>query len=280
MLVKKSGQEIIRDAMNLITENTPITNLNSGSIARSIVEATAGEYENLYEFAETVLHNGYLSRADEEHLIYFGELFNYPRRIEVVVDPETGDRIEQLITLDTYRYELSKQVTAAVSSNEEALRLAILPIPGVQSIVGKEYTHGTGSFSFIVTTLYGFDTEAVKVDIENAIQEKKGFGIRPEVVLPADIPLEMQLQIIFKESTPQKDSIRYKIQSELMNYFGNFKTDQDFIYNDFVKEVMDMDENIVDFKLNYFYLNDMPALLTNHTVLEEERIRPRLIDVL
>ena len=34
MLVKKSGQEIIRDAMNLITENTPITNLNSGSIAR------------------------------------------------------------------------------------------------------------------------------------------------------------------------------------------------------------------------------------------------------
>ena len=99
-------------------------------------------------------------------------------------------------------------------------------------------------------------------------------------MLPADIPLEMQLQIIFKESTPQKDSIRYKIQSELMNYFGNFKTDQDFIYNDFVKEVMDMDENIVDFKLNYFYLNDMPALLTNHTVLEEERIRPRLIDVL
>lgn len=280
MMLKKSKQQIITEALNTITENTEITNLNAGSIARSIIEATSGEYESLYEFAEDVLENGFLSTADDEHLDLIGVMMNYPRRTEVIINEETGAHEEQLIDAETYRYELSKRVTAAVSSNEEAIRLAYLAVPGVQNIIPKEYTLGTGSFSLLVSPLAGFDPETVKQNVEDAIQEVKAFGIRPEIILPTDIPLEIQIQLVLKETATNVEGIKYNVQSQLMNYFGNFEMAQDFIYNDFVQTVMNVDENIVDFKVTSFYLNDTPALLTNHAILEEERIRPRVVDVL
>lgn len=280
LLLKRSRQEIIRNALEVVVENTPITNLNAGSIARSIIEATSGEYQTLYEFAEDVLNNGFLSKADDDHLDLIGTMFNYPRRTEVVINQDTGAQEEQLIDEETYKFELSKRVTTAVSSNEEAVRLACLAIPGVQDILGKEYSHGTGSFSFILTTLNGFDAESVKLEMENAIKDIKGYGIKPTVLLPRDIPLEIRMQVILKEGTSEADSVRYSVESDLMNYFGNFITGQEFIYNDFIQETMNIDDSIVDFKILAFYLDEVPALLTNHAVLDEERIRPRLINVL
>lgn len=280
VLLKRSRQEIIQQALDIIVTNTPITNLNAGSIARSIVEATSGEYESLYEFAEDVLHNGYLSRAKGEYLDLFGIMFNYPRRSEVIINEETGMQEEQLIDDDTYRYELSRQVSVAVSSNEEAVRLTALQVPGVQNIASKEYSHGTGSFSFILTPLNGFNPEAVKLDVEEAVSDIKAYGIRPEIILPREVPLEIRVQLILKEGVSDLDSIRYNVQTGLMNYFGNFTTGQTFIYNDFVQEVMNINDNIMDFKVLSFYLDDVPALLTNHEILDEERIRPRLVDVL
>ncbi|CDQ41802.1 baseplate J/gp47 family protein [Virgibacillus salexigens] len=280
MLVKRSKEEIIKDALDVIVTNTPITNFNAGSIARSITESLSGEFESLYEFAEEVLNNGYLSRAIGTHLELMGEMFNYPRRTEIIINQDTGVEEEKLIDDDTYRIELSKQVSAAVSSNEEAVRLACLSIPGVQSIFGKEYTHGTGTFSFILTTLNGFDSETVKQNMESVLQQVKAFGVKPYVILPDEIYLEIELQLILKEGTRDSEGIRLNVKSELNNYFGNFSIDQDFIYNDFVQKVMNLDDNIVDFKVKYFYLNDTPALLTNHVISEEERIRPRLIEIL
>src|SRR5690606_16190727 len=102
MFLKKSKQEDIRNALDVVVNNTPITNLNAGSIVRSIIEATSGEYEDLYEFAEDVLDNGFLSKADEEHLNLIGQAMNYPRRMEVAINQETGLQEEELIDMETY----------------------------------------------------------------------------------------------------------------------------------------------------------------------------------
>lgn len=280
MFLKKTKEEVLRKGLEVIVENTPVTNLNAGSIARSILEATSGEFESLYEVAEFVLNQGFLSRAEGEYLDLFGVMFNYPRRTEVVINEETGIHEEQEIDDETYRYELSRQVQVAVSSNEEAVRLTALQVPGVQDVTGKEYSHGTGSFSFILTVQNGFDEELVKQEVENAVYEMKAYGVKSEILLPKNMPLEISLSLVLKEDILEVDAIRNRVQTNLMNYFGNFDTGQEFIYNDFVQEVMNADENIIDFRVNSFRLNDQPALLTNHTVLEEERISPRLIEVL
>ncbi|OXB94744.1 hypothetical protein [Parageobacillus galactosidasius] len=281
MLIKRTSAEIINEAMDKIAENTPITNFHAGAIARAIVEAMGPEYESLYDFAIDVYKNGTLRHAKDEYLDLIGELFNYPRRTDRVFDKEKNEFVEVLIDNETYRYELSQRVHTIVSSNEEALRLACLTIPGVQNIIGKEYTHGTGSFSFIVVTQYGFDAEEVRAEVEAAVMKTKAFGIRPNVMLPVTVPIEMKLQLLFHESVSDidREQIRFQVKSELYNYFGNFGLGKAFIYNDFVRQVMNVDSKIVDFEVLQLYLNHEPVLLTNHTILEEERIQPELIEV-
>ncbi len=279
MFLKKSKEEVLKEALDTVAEYTSVTNLQAGGIARSIIESVGGEFESLYEVAEYVLHQGYLSKADDEHLDLFGEMFNYPRRTETVRNEDTGEYEEELIDEETYRYELSKQVTASVSSNEESVRLAALLVTGVQNIQGIEYSHGTGSFSFVLTVQNGFDEEEVRDAVEEEIEENKAYGIKSNILLPKNISLQIEVQLILKEQLLEEDSIKYKVQNTLNNYFGDFRAGQEFIYNDFVQQVMSADDQISDFHIKSFLLEDRPVLLTNHSILEEERIRPKLIEI-
>lgn len=66
MFLKRSVQEVLKDAAISISENTNITNFSPGSIARSIIEAIAPEIgssgdtsrTSLYDFCSTGIRRG------------------------------------------------------------------------------------------------------------------------------------------------------------------------------------------------------------------------------
>jgi hypothetical protein len=290
MFLKRSVQEILRDAAVSIAQNTPITNFNAGSIARSIVEAIAPEIgtggadpnrASLYDFAQEVLDQGYISKATDEHLDLIGGLFSYPRRIEQV-RKEDGSLVEEPISNDIYRYELTQIVPAAATANYAALRLALLTMTGVKDVIGKEYSHGTGSFSFILIAMAGFDERNLVAEAERVIDEVKGYGVRPHVMTPVMVPMDITIKLLFHESTSenQKANIRFEAKNALIRYTGSFERGAGFIYNDLVQEIMNANQKIVDFEILKFYLNNEPVLLTNHSILEDERIIPQNIEVL
>lgn len=290
MFLKRSVQEILTDAAVSIAQNTPITNFHAGSIARSIVEAIAPEIgtggpdperTSLYQFAQEVLDQGYISKAKGEYLDLIGGLFSYPRRMEQV-RKEDGSLVEEPISDDLYRYELTQIVPAAATANYAALRLALLTINGVRDIIGKEYSHGTGSFSFLLVPMYGFNTEDLVHQAEEAIANAKAYGVRPNVMLPVEVPMDVTIKLVYHESTSdtQKGHIRFEVQNKLAAHFGNFEMGQGLIYNDLVQETMNAHEKIVDFEILKFYLNNEPVLLTNHGILEDERLIPQHIEVI
>ncbi|HHT7153283.1 MULTISPECIES: baseplate J/gp47 family protein [Bacillus cereus group] len=286
MLLKRSAQEIIRDACVSISENTPITNFSAGSIARSITEAIAPEIGpgddpkrvSLYDFAQDVLDQGVISKAVNEHLDLIGGLFSYKRRIHQVRGSD-GVLTEKLIDDDMYRAELIQIVPASATANHTSLRLACLTVNGVRDVIGKEYTHGTGSFSFIVIPEYGYEKEEVLHNVEEQILKVKAFGNRPNIITPLEIPIDITVQLAFHESTSaqQKSYISFETQNKLQEYFGKFEMGQGFIYNDLVQEIMNINDKIVDFEILKLYLNNEPVLLTNHKILEDERIIPQNI---
>lgn len=289
MFLKRSAQEIIRDACVSLSENTPITNFSAGSIARSIVESIAPEIGpgddpkrvSLYDVAQEILNQGYISKAKDEHLDLIGGLFSYKRRIHQVRGSD-GILTEKLIDDDMYRAELVQIVTASATANYAALRLACLTVNGVRDVIGKEYTHGTGSFSFIVIPEYGYEKEEVLHNVEEQIIKVKAFGNRPSIITPIEIPLDITVQLAFHESTStqQKSYISFETQNKLQEHFGKFEMGQGFIYNDLVQEVMNINDKIVDFEILSLYLNNEPVLLTNHKILEDERITPQNIKVI
>jgi hypothetical protein len=289
MFLKRSVQEILNDAMISISQNTPITNFSAGSIARSIVEAIAPEIGtnndpnrvSLYDFAQQVLDEGFISKAKNQQLDLIGGLFSYPRRIEQV-RKEDGSLVEEPISDDMYRYELTQVVPAMATANYAALRLALLTIQGVKDVIGKEYTHGTGSFSFILIPQYGFDEQEIVSKMQEAINNVKAFGVRPNIILPTSVPVDLTIQLIFHETTsdPQKSNIRFETQNKIRDYIGAHEMGQGIIYNDLVQQIMDVNEKIVDFEILKFYMNNEPVLLTNQSILEDERLIPQNIQVI
>lgn len=294
MLLKRTVQEILRDAAVSIAQNSQVSNFSAGSIARSIVEAMAPEIGTssgtsgtdnervaLYDFAQQVLDEGYISKATTDHLPLIGGLFSYPRRIETVRQAD-GTLIEQPISDDAYRYEITQIVPSMATANYSALRLALLTIQGIQDVIGKEYSHGTGSFSFILIPQYGFDEETIVAEMNVAIDRVKSFGIRPNIILTEKIPLEMTVKLAFHETTndSQKDQIKFETKNKIETYIGSLDRGVGIIYNDLVQEVMNAHAKIVDFEILKFYLNNEPVLLTNQSILDDERIIPQNIQVI
>lgn len=289
MFLKRSAHEILKDAAVSIAQNTPITNFSAGSIARSIVEAIAPEIgvsndpnrTSLYAFAQQVLDEGFLSKATDKQLELIGGLFSYSRRIEQVRQDD-GSLTEAPISDDLYRYEISQVVPAMATANYASLRLALLTIQGVKDVVGKEYSHGTGSFSFILIPQYGFEEKEVVAMMNEAMQQTKAFGVRPQILVPERVFVDVTMKLLFHETTsePLKANIRFDTQAKVMSYLGKHELGKGFTYNDLIQEVMNAHDKIVDFEILKFYMNNEPVLLTNHQISGDEQLTPRDIQVI
>jgi hypothetical protein len=289
MFLKKSAHDIMRDASIYIYENSPVRNFSAGSIARSITEAMAPEIgsgsdsnrTSLYDFAQQVLDEGFISKATGLQLEMIGGLFSYPKRMEQVRQ-EDGGLVEQPISDDLYRYEITQVVPSMATANYSALRLALLSIQGVKDIVGEEYSFGTGSFTFLLIPQYGFDEETVKTEMEAAIEKTKSYGIKPGIITLEKVPVDLTIKLLFHETTTgvQKDAIRFEVQNKLTDYIGLHERGQAFIYNDLVQEIMNAHEKIIDFEILRFSLNNEPVLLTNQTIANDERLIPQYIQVI
>ncbi|SFJ66002.1 hypothetical protein SAMN02799624_05429 [Paenibacillus sp. UNC496MF] len=281
-LLKRSVSDILADAMTHLQTYSPVTNYRAGAIARSIIEAIGPEFPKLYDYGEAIANMGFLSKAPDEYLDLIGALFSYPRRNVTSYDPKTGATTTKPLDAKTYRYEISQRVLTAASANYQALRIACLATEGVSDVIGTEYTQGTGSFSFVVIPLYGYNFDTVRAGVEQAVQQVKAYGNRPLIVLPSQIPLELRIQLVFHESatTADKDKARLDAKTNLYQYFGKFTMGQGLIYNELVQQVMDTNAKIVDFTVMKFYLNGGPALLTNQTVFSDELIVPTYIEIL
>lgn len=289
MFLKKSSQEILRDAAIYIAQNTSITNFSAGSIARSIVEAIAPEIgvssdtarASLYQFAQDVFDQGVVSKATGDNLDLIGGLFSYPRRIQQVRSSD-NTLTEEPISDDVYRYEITQIVPSMATANYSALRLALLTINGMSDVIGKEYSHGTGSFSFVIIPQYGFSEDELIHQAEEVIANTKSFGVRPNLMLPVAVPVDLTVKLAFHETTSdqQKSYIQSEAKNKITEYIGLLEMGKGLIYNDLVQEIMNAHEKIIDFEILKFYLNNEPVLLTNHEILEDERLVPQNIEAL
>lgn len=288
MLVKYSAQEILGQALTYLQANTQITNFAAGSIARSIVESIAPEIgesdqENrgsLYKFMEDVLHQGYISRAKGDYLNLIGGLFSYPRRKEQVIT-EDGSMQLQFIDDETYRAEIIQQVMSIMSSNYTALRFNLLLVPGVEDVVPFQYAMGTGSFKFIIIEDRNYNSVEVLEECKKVVDRYKGFGIKPLVAYPDYVPVDLKIRLEFLDSVPaQKRALIASTAKEvLINYLLDIPRGGVLVYNDIVQTIMNVSEEIHDFTILYYAINEMPVMLMNQSIEKDERYQVGNVEI-
>lgn len=87
---KLTFSEMVDNGLNYLSQNTDITYFGDGSIARSLVEATALEISRLQNFVTNNFNNSFLSTATGLSLDLFGEMLGIPRLTErkAIIDSE------------------------------------------------------------------------------------------------------------------------------------------------------------------------------------------------
>lgn len=92
-LKKKSYSDMVSDAVRYLTANTDITYLDEGSIARSLIEATALQISRHQDFVEYSLNSAYLSTASGMNLDLIGDMLGVPRRTPSVAQVSAEDGV-------------------------------------------------------------------------------------------------------------------------------------------------------------------------------------------
>jgi hypothetical protein len=268
MFFGKSKEEVSERLANALRKNTLVTNLDPGTLARSLVDIFSEEFGDFYKELELTTVMGFVSTAKGQFLDMIGSLLNCTRLA--------------LETDNNYRSRIINQVYVVAGANETSIRLKVLSIPGVKNIIMKQFTKGTGSFSIYIITDDLITPQSILSQVESVVNESKAAGVFAEVKTPVLIPVELKVRLIFsdKVSDIEKTSIRQQAKQNIKTYIDNIALGGNFIVNEIVRTGMDASSKIIDVDFYSLKVNDMTQFVRNFQVDWDQRIVINKIEVL
>lgn len=155
----------------------------------------------------------------------------------------TGREVES----DTnYRFRISNQALSAEAANQTAVRLALLVVPGVSDLVAIPYARGIGTFDYIIQTVVPNTPEPVIQACQQAIARVQGFGISGRAVRPRLTGMSFTISVTWRAdaTATDRENVKKAIPNAIQNYVNNLKIGEEFIYNELIQVVMDVDNKI------------------------------------
>ena len=253
LIYKKTYDQIMQDTLDRLQE-TPITEIGPGGIARLFIASIAVELEEIYDSIDTVHQNSLPSKATGDSLNSYGFLLNCPR-----LEGESDDN---------YRYRLSKHVTTIGSSNETAIRLAVLTLPGVRDVVLRPYTKGAGSFGIYVAPISSELSTDLISSVQDAVMDVKGYGIVSDIVYATNKEIRFQAKLFFKNNpTEQERGIaKTEARNALIAHISSLGLGQPLILNNLLADIINSNDFIEDIEIMNFTVSGVKQTPANVTV--------------
>lgn len=145
-----------------------------------------------------------------------------------------------------FRYRISKQVTASERANETAIRLAALSVPGVADVETVAYVRGLGTYGVYIKSLDARVSDDLVEAVQQAVDQVQSYGNRGFALKPREIGIEMDLTLTMRETVTvrtQNDLAR-TVVGVVYDYVNNLDIGEDFIVNEVVQRVMEVDDRI------------------------------------
>ena len=144
MLFKKSLTELNEQAINDLQNNTDITNMSIGGVARTMLEVINKQLSDYYNVLDINQAMGFLSSAEGYFLDLIGDLFNMPRLKSEKATATSSDQIQRFY------------VTRGLLGDY---------IPTLQILAGTKIMTSDDEIKFTVTADTSFDAAATEVYI-------------------------------------------------------------------------------------------------------------------
>lgn len=174
---------------------------------------------------------------------------------------------------EDFRYRISKQVTASEMGNETAVRLAALSVPGVADVSMVPYVRGLGTFAVYIKSLEARVSDELVDAVQDTIDTVQSFGNRGYALKPKEIGIEMILSLTYRESITARDrtSINRDVVGTMYDYINNLDIAEDFIVNEVVQRVMQVDDRIKNVGVANKPIDDLKMWKTSRTA--DNRVR-------
>lgn len=259
--INKSLETLMATAIEKL-KSTPLPNgkfisIRPGSIARLLLAIINSEQAEFYKTLEKVHLMSFLSTAKEEYVDLLGELVQCKR------NEGEDDK--------SYKHRISIQITVLETSNELAVRMAVLSVPGVQDAIINKFTHGAGSFSVFLITETGVVSENVINDCIKKIDETAAYGIKYTVSAPELVPVELGVKLIFLNGTKNTDTLKKEARKVIREYINSKTLKEPLVINEIIQRVMGISKDIYDLNIFKFRINNNPALTVNQDCRWNER---------
>jgi uncharacterized phage protein gp47/JayE len=172
-----------------------------------------------------------------------------------------------------FRYRISKQVTASERANETAIRLAALSVPGVADVETVPYVRGLGTYGAYIKSLDARVSDDLVSSVQQSINLVQSYGNRGFSLKPREIGVEMELTLTFRETMTTRDrtDISRTVVGVVYDYVNNLDIGEDFIVNEVVQRVMQVDDRIKNVGTANQPIDDLKIWKTSRTA--DNRVR-------
>ncbi len=267
MIIKKTAEELNEVMKAALKENTPITYMDRGSIARAIIETINSAIAEYYETLEYNVLMAFVSTAEGQFLDSIGKLLDCQRHID------END--------DNYRYRITQQIYVVAQANETAIEINCLSVDNVRDVILIPYVWGAGSFMVYVDVVDKNLMDETVQKVQEVINNTQAYGVSGEAVLPKMIAVDLAGKITFSEeiSHHKASSIRAEVRQSIMDYIDNLNIGQPMIAAQLIHVAMSVDKVINSIDITRLSLNDRPVMVANKKSRRNEQFFPREIKI-
>ncbi len=186
ILFHKDLDQIAQETLSDL-EAMGINDTTPGDMVRILLSAVNKQLGTYYTTLKENHLQAFISNARGERLAAIGELLQCTKL------PDESD--------DNYKYRITHQIRSVATANETAVRLRILSVVGVEDVILRPFSYGTGSFTAYLIIAPGVDENSVIAEVEVALADTRALGIRTSILLPIERELEVKMRIVFNKNT-------------------------------------------------------------------------------
>jgi len=174
---------------------------------------------------------------------------------------------------DNYRYRIANSRAVLESGNLTAVRLAMLPVPGVSDIIMNEFA---GYMDALILPTGNWVSDSIVQACQFLGEREKSGGIRLSARAPDMVTFETYVQIQTTRETPstQVANVKEAVRSVILGYFDDIQMAGEFVVRQMSQRIQDADSRVYDHRIVCLNFDRRPQLVRNHRLLEDQLFTP------
>jgi len=174
---------------------------------------------------------------------------------------------------DNYRFRIANSRAVNESANLTAVRVAMLPVPGVSDVKITEYA---GLMDALIVPATNYVSESIVNACQFLGEREKAGGVRLKCRGPEMVPFEVYMQLQLTRGTPSSEAptVRNAARLSVLDYFAGIPMGGSFVPAQLSARVQSSDIRIFDHRLVCLEFRRRPYLHRTMKLRDDELFAP------